>query len=135
MKNSLTYAIPFSFKGERFSPSCTIDLDRQLELGALPCLYRHLANENRIDIYSHEYDVMMMGEVVFERAEGLAEAFFSESHFDFEGFRSAWKSRQHQLTLQAIASQHMNIDDMSDIEGLEASLQAAYQMGLHEHSK
>jgi len=50
MKNRIIYSLPFSFKGETFAPRCTIDLDEHMELGSIPCLYTHLANENRIDI-------------------------------------------------------------------------------------
>ncbi len=52
MKNSITIALPFSFKGETFRPISVIDLDDHMERGSIPCLYTHLANENHIDIYS-----------------------------------------------------------------------------------
>ncbi len=132
MKNSLTYTIPFSFRGEIFKPTCIIDLDQQVKLGALPCLYRHLANENQIDVYSHEYDVMMMGEIVFESAEGVAKDFISENRFDFEGFSRAWENNKHDDAFQAIVAEHMSIEGIGAIDGLKESLHAAYQLGLHE---
>lgn len=90
MKNSLTYTIPFSFRGESHYPQCTIDLDEQVKLGGLPCLHRRLANENRIDVYSHEYDVLMMGYIEYVEAEGIAKDFMTKDSFDFEGFKAAW---------------------------------------------
>ena len=40
MKNRITVSLPFSFKGETFSPKSTIDLDEKMHTyGSIPCLY------------------------------------------------------------------------------------------------
>lgn len=131
MKNRITYSLPFSFKGETFTPRCTIDLDEHMELGSIPCLYTHLANENRIDIYSHEYDVMMMGELVFEEAEGVAAEFIHDGHFDSEGFQARWHEVQLHNDLQSVAAQHMGIEMLDTDSDLKKALAAAYRLGLN----
>lgn len=129
MKNCITYSIPFSFKGKTFSPRCTLNLDEHMGFGSIPCLYTHLANENRIDVYSHEYDVMMMGDLVFEEAEGLAAEFVQDGHFDSEGFQAKWNEVQLHNALQTIAAQQMGIETLEADSSLKKALVASYQLG------
>jgi hypothetical protein len=129
MKNRLTYSLPFSFKGENFSPRCTIDLDEHMNMGSLPCLYTHLANVNRIDVYSHEYDVMMMGDIEFEAAEGLAAEFVRDGRFDSEGFQARWHENSLINAMQVIASDCMGIDDLAAYPELKNALLKAFRQG------
>ena len=129
MKNSLTYCLPFSFRGEVFKPECTIDLDEHMRLGSLPCLYTHLANVNRIDVHSYEYDVMMMGELEFEAAEGMAAEFICDGRFDSEGFQARWHEKRLFDVMQAIASDCMGIDDLAAQPELRNALLEAFRQG------
>lgn len=132
MKNRITISLPFSFRGETFRPSCSIDLDEQMQLGELPCLYTHLANENGIDIYSHEYDVMMMGELQVDHAEGLAAEFIHDGRFDSEGFVKRWHEQQLHDRLQAIAGRHLAVEKLEEAPELKAALTAAWELGRSE---
>lgn len=52
MKNIVTASIHFSFKGERHTPSITIELDRYIKAtGNLPDLCQMIARENNFDMY------------------------------------------------------------------------------------
>lgn len=128
MKNTLTYCLPFSFKGKDFTPTCNVDLDEFMKLGSLPCLYRHLANTNRIDVYSHEYDVMMMGDLEFKAAEGIAAEFIQDGAFDSEGFQAKWHADKLSRAMQEIASRHLK-DELQHSPGLIEALLAAYHLG------
>ena len=133
MKNRITVSLPFSFKGETFNPKCTIDLDEHMQtFESLPCLYTHIANENGIDIYSYEHDVMMMAEMEFEAVEGMAAGFIQDSHFDIEGFEKEWKKRKGHKLIQEIAEQRMNIADLEDHHDLKAALLDAYEAGIKD---
>lgn len=129
MKNRLTYSLPFSFKGENFSPGCTIDLDEHMNMGSLPCLYTHLANVNRIDVYSHEYDVMMMGDIECESAEGMAAEFVRGGKFDSEGFQAQWHENSLFNAMQAIVSDCMGIDELAAHPELKKALLEAFRQG------
>lgn len=129
----LTISLTFCFKGETYTPRACIDLDAQMgTTGELPCLYTHLAAANNIDPYSYEHDVMMMEELVFEAAEGLAAAYLHDGAFDSEGFEAAWHEQRLLAHLQAIASQLLGVDDLSAHPHIHQALTEAYRLGRDE---
>ena len=127
--NALTITLPFSFKGKVFRPDCRINLDDLMEKGSIPCLYTHLANENRIDIYSYEYDVMMMSDMEFSDATGIATRFVHDGKFDIEGFESEWEEKRVDGQLQQIVNRHMNQTDIEQHPQLKQALTEAYRLG------
>ena len=128
-ENALTITLPFSFKGKTFQPGCRINLDELMEKDSIPCLYTHLANENRIDIYSHEYDVMMMSDIKFSDATGMAARFVHDGNFDIEGFKSEWEEKRVDEQLQQIVNRHMNPADLEQHPQLKQALAEAYRLG------
>lgn len=131
MKNSITVSLPFSFKGKTFNPRCVIDLDEHMEVFAsIPCLYTHLAKESGISEYSYEHDVMMMGILEFEKAEGLAAEFISNGDFDREGFQAKWCENRLDDQIQEVATRCMGIDQLEDRADLKKALLEAYQLGI-----
>lgn len=96
--------------------------------GSLPCLYTHIANVNRIDVHSYEYDVMM-GELKFIAAEGMAAEFFLDGSFDSEGFQARWHEKRLFDVMQAIASDCMGIDDLAAKTELRNALMEAFRQG------
>lgn len=130
MKNRITVSLPFCFKGKTFNPRCTIDLDEHMGLlGSIPCLYTHLANENGIDEYSYEHDVMMMGDLEFEQAEGMAAEFICDGNFDSEGFQARWRENKLHGLLEDIATRCTGVDHLEDQSDLKKALLEAYQLG------
>lgn len=127
--NALTITLPFSFKGETFQPGCRINLDELMEKGSIPCFYTYLANENRIDIYSHEYDVMMMSDMKFSDATGMAARFVCDGKFDSEGFKSEWEENRVDRQLQQIVNRHMNPAELGQHPRLKQALTEAYRLG------
>ena len=112
-----------------FNPECTIDLDEHMNKGAVPCLYTHLANVNRIDVYSHEYDVMMMGELVVEAEEGFAAEFVRDGVFDSAGFQARWHENNLFNAMQVIACECMGVDDLGAHPELKNALFEAFRQG------
>ena len=137
MKNTLTYCIPFSFKGETFRPQCTIDLDDYLnrEDLTLSFLYENLAKANHIDVYSYQHDVLMMGEIEFESAEGLAAEFLHDGKFDTEAFEERWHAVKLQRITEKIAAKHMGVDDIDAVAGLKEALLEAIDTGKKEQRR
>ncbi len=130
MKNRMTVCLPFSFKGKTYFPKSEIDLDALMrKYGSIPSLYAHLAEENNIDVYSYEHDVMMMSEMVFEEVEGIATEFIHEGHFNTDGFEKKWREiARHELLLD-ISNRLMNIDNLSSHPELNSALIEAYEAG------
>jgi len=124
-----------------FNPGSRINLDEWMEKGSMPCFYTHIANENAIDVYSHEYDVMMMGTLEFKDAEGMATEFIQDGCFDCEGFQAKWKQNSKQNAeqddnqneldkrLYNIATSCMGQTDFDQNPGLKNALNEAYQLG------
>ncbi|MDT8376287.1 MAG: hypothetical protein RQ867_06035 [Mariprofundaceae bacterium] len=125
----LTITLPFSFKGKTFRPACRINLDEMMEKGSIPCLYTHLANENRIDVHSYEYDVMMMGELEFNEAEGMVAEFVHDGVFDSEGFQTRWHERKVHNLMQDVATRCMGIEQLEEHADLRKALLEAYRLG------
>jgi len=130
VKNRATISIEFDFKGERHSPSAEFDLDEIMQKsGTIPDLYSILASLNNIGHYSYEYEMMQSEEMQFSNLTGFAAEYLNDGVFDKEGFVQRWFQEQQLTTLQQIALQHMEIDDLTQHPKLYAALQAAYQQG------
>jgi hypothetical protein len=134
MKNIVTASIHFSFKGQRHSPSITIELDQHLiATGELPNFYPLIAKENNFDMYSYEYEMMQAEPIMFSDAQGLIADFVVDGQLDLNAFKSAWQKNQATEKLLTIAKQHFNIDDFSQHEKLKSALLDAYDAGKKDH--
>jgi len=130
MKNTIKVTIPFSFKGVEYSPSSIINLNifSQGEQ-TIDNVFHLVANENKIDNYSYEYEVLQASTLHFSDATGLAEAFVANGNFDLEGFKQSLNQEQLLNTLQTIAKQTMNIENFEEHETLKLALEQAYHAG------
>ena len=133
MKNTIDAKVSFSFKGEEYHPSMTIDLDEVMKTSeGLPNLYSVLARKNDIDTYSYLYEVMEASDIIFENPVGLAEQCLSGHEFDINKFESLWRNHLQLSKLREIAKKHMGLDDPDQQAGLMAALMEAYQAGKRE---
>lgn len=130
MKNIITASIHFSFKGERHSPTLTLEIDKHLlATGTLPNLYPLIAKENNYDMYSYEYEMMQAEPVKFSNAQGLIENYIVDGQLDHTAFISAWQEYRTVEKLQQIAEQHMGVNDFSQHPKLKDALLEAYNSG------
>ena len=130
MKNSIDVHVEFDFKGESYSPSSTIDLDKLVENNqSFPSLYSVLANENGIDTYSYLYEVMQQTEIQFTSAQGLAAEFLNDGVFDEQAFVAEWHANKVIQLLQPIAKRELDIEDLAQYPGLKTALIQAYNLG------
>ena len=128
--NSIRASLQFYFKGEPFSPTTTIDLDRFMLRGqSYASIYDMLAASIGIDSYRHEYDVMILEEISFSDATGTAREFLTGHTFDFDAFSKAWERQNSIRIVTPIAQSLLGIEAHPDM--LEALL-ACFQAGkLH----
>jgi len=130
MKNIVTASIHFSFKGERHTPSITIELDRYINVtGSLPNLCQMIAKENNFDMYSYEYEMMQAEEIKYSDAEGLIQDFITDGALDIDAFTLSWQENKALNKLLSIAEEHLNIKDFSQHDELKQALMAAYLLG------
>ena len=130
MKNIVTASIHFSFKGERHTPSITIELDRYIKAtGKLPDLCQMIAKENNFDMYSYEYEMMQAEEIKYSDAEGLIKDFITDDALDIDAFTLSWQENRTLNELLSVAEEHLNIKDFSQHDELKQALMAAYLLG------
>ena len=130
MKNKIDATVTFSFKGETYTLSSTIDLDAlMVQSGSLLHLYALLARENGIDTYSYLYEVMEQSPIRFVNAQGVVADFVDNEVLDVEGFQKQWQQSKVVDLLQSIASRELNIDDLENHPELKNALLEAYDCG------
>ena len=123
-------SIEFYFKGKKYSPSLNLDLDAYMATrGGEDAIYHLLADNNHIDLYSYEYEMMLAEKLVFSQATGLAADFLKDGGFDFAGFSQVLDDEGAIKMLSKIASEHLSVNDLSAQPALEAALLAAYKLG------
>mgnify|MGYP003385078177 CR=1 FL=1 len=130
MKNSIDAQVEFSFKGENYSLSSTLDLDQLLaQHDSLPDIHAFLAKEHDIDTYSYLYEVMQEAEIEFENAQGIAADFLSDGNFNQTEYTTAWRGNSVLALLQPIATRELGIADLKQHQGLKNALLQAYNLG------
>jgi hypothetical protein len=130
MNNSIDAHIEFSFKGETYALTSTIDLDQLMaNHHEFSSLHATLAREHGIDTYSYLYEVMLDEEITFDNAQGSAANFLQEGEFDHAAFSRHWFEHQLVTLLQPIALRELGIADLDQHQGLKNALILAYQLG------
>jgi len=130
MKNSIKVTIPFSFKGVEHKPSAIIDLDVFIQgEQTIDNTFQRVANENKIDNFSYEYEVLESSSKIFSDPTGIAGDFLSENDFDLEGFKQQLLSGNGLQKVQTIASNILNIDDLENNKDIKQALLEAYKAG------
>ena len=120
----------FSYRGETLRPSASVDLDSLMAAGGeLGDLHDLLARLCGIDTYSYQYEVMEAHEIQFSNATGIAADCLHDGKFDIQRFTQLWQEARELDALQAIAREHLQVDNLNDNEGLKLALLAAYRLG------
>ncbi len=126
--NSIDAELEFDFKGERFSPRVTIDLDAYFQAGRdIVYIYDMLATSIGIDEHRHEYDVMVMQDVVFSHPQGYAQGFVHDGQVDWQGLKQAWQSKHEQDDILTLAKSHFSEQEIADHPKLLQALTQAYK--------
>ncbi len=130
MKNSVRASMDFYFKGKQFSPSVVIDIDDYFKgHHNLEFIYRALAASLGMDEYRHEYDVMMLEDIVYSEPQGLVAGFVHDGQMDWQGLEKAWHDAMDIKVLTPIANKFFNVENLDDDPKLAAALLAAYRAG------
>lgn len=130
MKNSIELHVEFSFKGEDYSFTSTLDLDKLLmHHVVLPSFHEILAKEHGVDTYSYLYEVMLEADIEFRHAAGIATDYLAEGKLDLARMESDWQDLHILSQLRPIA-ERLGITDLDNHEALKNALIQAYKLGL-----
>lgn len=131
MKNTIDAHIEFCFKGETYDLSSTLDLDQVLDkFPDLSSMHIVLAVEHGIDTYSYIFDVMLVEDIRYDNAQGMAADFLSDGEFDFDGYIAQHSKSQALIALGVIAAQELGVEDLEKSPQLKQALLRAYQLGM-----
>jgi len=130
MSNHITASVEFYFKGEKITSSIELDIDPHMHAtGQLPDLYPLLAQAINLGFYSYEYEMMQAEAILYNNAKGLIAEHVEDGLFDFDSFEAAWVEIQILDKLQAIAQDHLSIDDLQQHPKIKNALLNAYSLG------
>jgi hypothetical protein len=130
IKNRIDISITFDFKGERFTPTATIELDDFITLeSGLPHFHQILAQRNNIDLMSYQYEIMLEDRIQVSNAKGLVADFVSDGQLDEEAFLQARHELDMFEQLQTIAQTHLAVDDLEKNPALKKALAEAFNLG------
>lgn len=133
MKNIITISIEFDFKGEKHTPSLTVELDDLiLTINDLSHFYPLLAKENKYDLYSYEYEMMQAEPIIIKSAQGLVEQHIVEGQLNLDSFKIAFEKNKILLELQEIAKDTLKVENLQDHPDLESALFEAFQLGTNK---
>ncbi len=127
---SVTASLSFDFRGQRFTPSIRVNLHAMMvKQQSVDHLYDLLGASIGLDAYRHEYDVMVMEDITFSDADGLALDFVHAGQLDFEAFSKAWHAQQTLCAVQPIARKYLNITDLDQHPDIRDALIDSYRSG------
>jgi len=127
---SVTASLSFDFRGQRFTPSVRVDLHAMMvKKQPISHLYDLLGASIGLDAYRHEYDVMVMNDIIFSEPAGLACDFVNNGQLDFDAFSRAWQQQQTLTAIAPIARKHLNIDNLDQHPDIRNALIESYQAG------
>lgn len=132
MKNTVVAQVHFSFKGEDFSPSLVLPLDRYAKTNScFTNLYPAIARANQIDMYSYAYEVMESAAIVFHSAVGDVVNYVSDGQCDLLAYQDYLIEKEMCIKLEKIAAEVLGVDDLhhNDHVLLKIALEKAYQAG------
>ena len=130
MKNRVRVSATFSFRGETYHPELVLDLDELPPESLEPeAIYPMLAAANGIDPYSYEYEVLEVTPLEFDQPEGVVADHLHDDRLDFPALRQALVEARLRNRLEKIAREHLGIEKLEEIPGLEAALRAAWELG------
>ena len=130
MSNHITASVEFYFKGKKITSSIELDVDTHMQAtGRLPDLYPLLARAINLGLYSYEYEMMQVEEILYNNARGLIAEHVNEGSFDFDSFEAEWVEAQMLDKLQDIAQRNLSVDDIHQQPELKNALLEAYRLG------
>jgi len=130
LQASVTASLSFDFRGQHFTPSIHIDLHAMMvKQQSITHLYDLLGASIGLDAYRHEYDVMVMEEIIFSQADGLALDFVYDGKLNFDAFAEAWQTQRVLNAVQPIARKYLAITDLEQHPDIRNALIESYRSG------
>lgn len=119
-----------SFKGDTQLLETIIDLDRiSGPPGEMPNFHQHLACACGIDLYSYLYEVLESHDLEFSEATGAAAEACRDGAFDWERFEQARREELDWISVNAIAENLLNTDELDARPELKTLLLTVYRAG------
>lgn len=133
MKNTVIVQVNYSFKGEDFTPSITLELDAYTKISNnFSGLHTKIAQQNKIDTYSYAFDAMEAYPLTFHSPTGNVVGFIKDGECDLTGYLAHLKQYEMMQKLEKIATDTLGMTDLShqDNKKIKHALTQAYNAGM-----
>ena len=140
--NRINVSITFSFKGETFYPSTSIDLDALMnnnslavieqQSNMLASIYPLMAASINLDTYSYAYEIMLASSAVYSQATGIAKKHLREGQFDYLSFYKEWQEQNVINVIEDIADKYHLLTELEQQPQLKNALLDAFYAGKNQ---
>lgn len=133
MKNTVIVQINYSFKGEDFSPSISLELDVFAKTSDnFTGMHTKIAQQNKIDTYSYSFDAMEAYPLIFHSPAGNVVGFVENGECDLAGYQVYLKKNKMMEEVGSIAMDILEISDINqkDNRKIKEALIKSYNAGV-----
>jgi hypothetical protein len=133
MKNTVIVQVNYSFKGEDFTPSITLELDAYTKISDnFAGLHTKIAQQNKIDTYSYAFDAMEAYPLTFHSPEGNVIDYVNDGECDLAGYKAYLKQSEMMEEISQIATDILGITDINQQNNIKIkeAMISSYNAGI-----
>jgi len=126
--NSLLASLSFDYQGKSYALQSSVNVAKIISHEDFyQSVYLQLAQENDIDLYSYQLEVMMDQDIHFSNATGCAEGCIESRELNLELLRDQYEKLLCSERLEVIALKCLSPSEMT--ASVKKALIEAYQLG------
>ena len=126
--HSLVASLSFDFQGKSYNLQSVVDIEKVItHTDFYQSIYQQLAQDNDIDLYSYQLEVMMDQEIHFSKPQGCTKSCINDGELNLVKLRKNYEQVSLEGAIQSIVQQHLDLNECSD--NVKKALIKAYQVG------
>jgi len=126
--HSLLASLSFDYQGRRCDLQSLVNIAEVIShQDFFQSVYLQLAQDNGIDVYSYQFEIMMDQNIVFSQARGCAQECLREGELNINKLRRNFEQASSEQIIQSIAEKYFRSEELSD--HLKRALVEAFQLG------
>ena len=127
-KHSLLASLSFDFQGKHYALQSVIDIEKNIfHKDFYQSIYLQIAQENDIDLYSYQLEVMMDQTIDFSNAKGCAKGCIDNSGVNLDQLRQHYDNVVCSEHLEVVATNYLGSSEVT--QNVKKALIEAYKLG------
>lgn len=90
-------------------------------------IYLKLAQDNGIDVYSYQFEVMLDQDIYFSQAQGCARGCLKNGELNIDKLRQNFQQMSSEQVVQSIVNKYLSSDESTD--RVKKAMLEAFQLG------